>query len=162
MCTLLWSVPFHFADFFIQFIHEVILKLQKLGFFTHKNEKLNDKLRKSLSLSRKILTLHIDPLPCEHPLKSSVPFWSVPFRFRVNGALILKCQRWRYVWHKLFSIYWFSLFSMSKTPHSLVYVISLHYHLILQEDKFVSPKYVIPCILLSSFFLVKYHKIQWH
>ena len=45
-----------------------------------KMEKLNDELRKFISLGRKILTLQIDPLPCEHPLKSSVPFRSGPFR----------------------------------------------------------------------------------
>ena len=55
-----------------------------------KMENLNGELRKFISLGRKILTLQIDPLPCEHPLKSSVPsrsvpfrsvpFWSVPFR----------------------------------------------------------------------------------
>ena len=50
-----------------------------------KMEKLNGEHTKFLSLGRKILTLQIDPLPCEHPLKSSVPlrsgpFWSVPFR----------------------------------------------------------------------------------
>ena len=52
-------------------------------------------LTKFLSLGRKILTLQINPLPCEHPLKSSVPFRSVlvrsvPFRSRVNGALVCK------------------------------------------------------------------------
>ena len=45
-----------------------------------KMEKLNGELRKFISLGRKILTLQIDPLPCEHPLKSSVPFRSGPFR----------------------------------------------------------------------------------
>ena len=30
-------------------------------------------------MGRKVLTLHVDPLSCEHPLKSSVPFWSIPF-----------------------------------------------------------------------------------
>ena len=60
-----------------------------------KMEKLNGELRKFTSLGRKILTLQIDPLLCEHPLKSSVPFRSgpfrsVPFRSRVNGALIKK------------------------------------------------------------------------
>ena len=44
-----------------------------------KMEKLNGELRKFISLGRKILTLQIDPLPCEHPLKSSVPFRSGPF-----------------------------------------------------------------------------------
>ena len=74
-----------------------------------KMEKLNGEHGKFLSLGRKILTLQIDPLPCEQPLKSfvpfrsvlvrsvpvrsvpfvpfrSVPFRSVPFRSRVNGA----------------------------------------------------------------------------
>ena len=49
-------------------------------------EKLNGERRKCLSLGWKILTLHIVPLPCEHPLKSSVLVRSVPFRSRVNGA----------------------------------------------------------------------------
>ena len=58
-----------------------------------KIEKLDGELRKFISLGRKILTLQIDPLPSEHPLKSSVPFRSgpfrsVPFRSRVNGALV--------------------------------------------------------------------------
>ena len=69
----------------MQFIHEVILRLQTIGLFMHENGKTYGELRKFISLGRKILTLQIDPLPCEHPLESSVPFrsvpfWSVPFR----------------------------------------------------------------------------------
>ena len=51
-------------------------------------EKLNGELRKFISLGRKILTLQIDPLPCEHPLKSSVPFRSGPFR-----SVPFSCER---------------------------------------------------------------------
>ena len=53
-----------------------------------KMEKLNGELRKFMSLGRKILTLQIDPLPCEHPLKSSVPFRSGPFR-----SVPFSCER---------------------------------------------------------------------
>ena len=53
-----------------------------------KMEKLNGELRKFISLGRKILTLQIDPLPCEHPLKSSVPFRSGPFR-----SVPFSCER---------------------------------------------------------------------
>ena len=53
-----------------------------------KMEKLNGELRKFISLGRKILTLQIDPLPCEHPLKSSVLVRSVPFR-----SVPFSCER---------------------------------------------------------------------
>ena len=53
-----------------------------------KMEKLNGELRKFISLGRKILTLQIDPLPCEQPLKSSVPFRSGPFR-----SVPFSCER---------------------------------------------------------------------
>ena len=53
-----------------------------------KMEKLNGELRKFICLGRKILTLQIDPLPCEHPLKSSVPFRSGPFR-----SVPFSCER---------------------------------------------------------------------
>ena len=53
-----------------------------------KMEKLNGELRKFISLGRKISTLQIDPLPCEHPLKSSVPFRSGPFR-----SVPFSCER---------------------------------------------------------------------
>ena len=53
-----------------------------------KMEKLNGELRKFISLGRKILTLQNDPLPCEHPLKISVPFRSGPFR-----SVPFSCER---------------------------------------------------------------------
>ena len=53
-----------------------------------KMEKLNGELRKFTFLGRKILTLQIDPLLCEHPLKSSVPFRSGPFR-----SVPFSCER---------------------------------------------------------------------
>ena len=53
-----------------------------------KMEKLNGDLRKFISLGRKISTLQIDPLPCEHPLESSVPFRSGPFR-----SVPFSCER---------------------------------------------------------------------
>ena len=62
-----------------------------------KMEKLNGELRKFTSLGRKILTLQIDPLLCEHPLKSSVPFRSGPFRsvpFSCEGGLRLQSGLW--------------------------------------------------------------------
>ena len=60
-----------------------------------KMEKLNGEHRKFISLGRKILTLQIDPLPCEHPLKSSVPFRSGPFRsvpFSCERGLNHRCE----------------------------------------------------------------------
>ena len=74
----------------MQSIHEVILNSKQWGCLIIKVGKLNVEFMKFLTLGRKVLKLHVAPLPSEHHLKKfhSIPVRSIPVR-----SIPFSCER---------------------------------------------------------------------